>query len=328
MKVEVVTLTPVHIGSGGKITPFEYLSKDGLFYRVDLEQALQELPPENIQQTLLKKNTSLTDIDPEAHKKYPRYILDAEETARGDVREHIQFEDSFYIPGSSLKGAILSSLYYHVLTRETEKQATILSCLQREKNHGKKGEAYRTLQNIVFEAVTERTPYSPRRQRRGDQRFTPWLRITDSNQLHADNMYVSRVWAEGTDRNTAAYYELIKPETTLNIEITPQRLKQDIAERLLELTDEFYRLVAERGSEQWGVRIPEAPGDAVLLRVGQGSGSLATSLLLTAEALGVAEEYLRAWKISKYRGEPKTVKLARWQGKALPLGWCAVRWTT
>jgi CRISPR type III-A-associated RAMP protein Csm5 len=327
LKVELVTLTPVHIGSGGKITPFEYLSKDGLFYRVDLERALQELSPENIQQTLLKKNTNLTDIDPEAHKKYPRYILDAEETVRGDVREHIQFEDRFYIPGSSLKGAILSSLYYHVLTTTREKQATILSCLQREKDHRKGREAHRTLQSIVFERITEKTVDSPRKERRADQRFTPWLRITDSNYLYAEDLYVSKVWAEGTDRNTAAYYELIKPETTLNIEITPQRLKQDIAARLSELTDEFYRLVAERQREQWGVVLPEAEG-AVLVRLGQGSGSLATSLQLTAEKLGVTEEYLKAWNISKYRGEPKTMKLTRWQGKTVPLGWCAVRWAT
>jgi len=314
LKVELVTLTPVHIGSGSRITPFEYLSKDGLFYRVDLEKVLEEKTQQELQ-VLNRRGASLRDLERDAHKKHTRYILDAEEAVQGDVREHLQFEETFYIPGSSLKGAILSSLYYHVLTTAEEKEKDILNCLKRQGNCRDKRKAHEMLQKIVFKAITDGR----------DARFTPWLAVTDSNHIYADNLYVSRVWAEGTDRNTAAYYELIKPETTLNIEITPQRLKHDISARLLELTDEFYRLVAERQREQWGVVLPEAEG-AVLIRIGQGSGSLATSLQLTAEELGVAEEYLREWKISRYGGEPKTVKLTMWQGRRVPLGWCALRW--
>ncbi len=59
-----------------------------------------------------------------------------------------------------------------------------------------------------------------------------------------------------------------------------------------------------------------------ILRLGQGSSSLATSLLILAEDLGVRKEYLRKWRVTRDLTEPKTRKIVFEDGKpTYPLGW-------
>lgn len=127
MKYEIEVISPVHIGSGGAISPIEYLVEDE-FYRADMDRIFEDERFNNEEFIENAKGGSLYlgRFGPELAKEHVRYALDISESTRtnllrliggpsSEVREHIKTKDAVYIPGSSLKGAIRTAILWKAL---------------------------------------------------------------------------------------------------------------------------------------------------------------------------------------------------------------------
>lgn len=130
-KMKLQILSPVHIGTGYEIPPYEYVVKGGNFYRINLYGFLSSLPP-----AMRKEfDTALNNTNPTFVRKFiadnadvGKFSLykcvvqeDFEEAYKdkiSDVRNQLlvneipkQLNDYRpYIPGSSIKGAIRTAV--------------------------------------------------------------------------------------------------------------------------------------------------------------------------------------------------------------------------
>lgn len=133
MKYEIEVISPVHVGSGGTISPIEYAIADK-FYRADMDGLFKN---ERFNTDRFIEGTKvgalyLGRFAPELAKEHVRYALNISESTRtslqgligsrsSEVREFIKTKDEVYIPGSSVKGAIRTAILWWVLKNNPDK---------------------------------------------------------------------------------------------------------------------------------------------------------------------------------------------------------------
>jgi len=272
--------------------------------------------------------------------------------------------NQFYIPGSSIKGAILSALYWYILKEccknSSEINDLVKACLIKDnvllrlhdteykrfivtrwnrRYQRKEFQFDQILMNILFESFIEKSEreryIKDRKDKRGreyvvnDIKFAPWLQVTDTTPISAESAYVSLCKVYGTRRNVEVYYELLKPKSRLRFEMSIQKARLDLQE-IFNSFNKFYSRVLDE-EKKWFKRnrinlsLNPIENGEYILRLGQGSSSLATSLLILAKDLGVEEEYLRKWRVTRDFTEPKTRKIVFEDGEPkYPLGWVKV----
>lgn len=126
-------LTPIHIGSGNELTPYNYVIKNDTFYRISLEKIIPKLSLDERNELvrILESNNFIKirsfiqkvykpeygyhyscSVDEDVIIKYESKITGAQranEENKLSVEEFIGSYSGKYIPGSSLKGAIRSA---------------------------------------------------------------------------------------------------------------------------------------------------------------------------------------------------------------------------
>lgn len=358
MKCELKTLTPVHVGSGIEISPIEYLVDDSKFYRVDVESLFMD---DNFdkkrflnfveQCTAGKKQPYLGEFDRNLPKKYVKYVLDTEERIdkKQQIKEHIKTSWEFYVPGSSIKGSILSAIYWYALkeqSRDLNIKKIITSCLikdfralanfKKDKRYGEfivgrpgKIDPKDTLMNFVFDyIIQDKSKFKPKEPK--ELKFAPWIQVTDTNTISEDDAYLVCAKSVGAHRGIFMFYEVIKPGSVIKFEMRQQNVSLRENE-ILKIVDDFYSKVLQM-EESWikrnniSLNVSELKNKKYKLRLGQGSSSLATSLLILAKELRIENEYLRKWRVTRYSTEPKTRKIVLKNGEPLyPLGWVKLK---
>jgi CRISPR-associated protein Csm5 len=141
LKVKITTLSPVHIGTGKSLREgIDFIKRDGYIWIANQGKIFDFLLGERLQsggrlsdKDFLLAKTNLGDIQlpPEAFdlaKNIFHYRVKGNTSttnAMGDLAEQIkELKDQPYLPGSSLKGALRSSVLRH-LTIKYEKQAPL-----------------------------------------------------------------------------------------------------------------------------------------------------------------------------------------------------------
>lgn len=132
MKYEIEVISPVHVGSGGGISPIEYVLEDK-FYRADMDGlfADERFESDRFIEDAKVGALYLGRFDSELAKEHVRYALDISHSTRtnlqgligkrsSEVREFIKTKDDAYIPGSSVKGAIRTAILWYVLKNDRQ----------------------------------------------------------------------------------------------------------------------------------------------------------------------------------------------------------------
>jgi CRISPR type III-A-associated RAMP protein Csm5 len=305
MKVKIHILTPVHIGSGEQISSIEYMLQNNKFIKLNMNALFEseEFKP-FMEKFINSSGIAITDIVKDIDlRRYASYQLDMHSSARNylfqrtpHIKAFIKSAGRVYIPGSSLKGAILSALAYN---KGREKG------IRRE----------RELKELVSFTIAEASR-SPRKDR-----FSRWLDVEDTDfKLPEECLQVILVQIIGARRHLPPIlYEALKEGVTFTT-----RLKSSInhiykfgaltEEQILKAADEFYReLYNKERTSHIRQTLPPLPKDGYLLRIGQGAGRFATSFLLLKEKLNITEYRIR---------RSKTRKLA--QG-FVSLGWIKIK---
>lgn len=293
MRIKINILTPIHIGSGEEISPIEYFidSGTGRFIRIKMDSLFKDPLFNAYKERFISEAPEQryigSIIDHSLIKRYPLYSVPISSGARAyivrnqtAVKEFIKSAGRVYVPGSSLKGSILSAMIWHVLR-------SIYNA-----NRGKitnlivsGGNAYNELLDIVFSNMV---------LDQNKNRFSRWLDVSDSNFKKPDDalgLFLARVKGARRGGELPILYEAIKDGQSFAMEIKSVNSKYSERE-ILEIAHRFYLKVAEKD----GARIDKEP---YILRLGQGSTSFSTSLLILAEELGIRNYRLRAPRTRK-----------------------------
>lgn len=206
-------LSPLHIGNGAKLEPLEYvvLPKRKKFYRLDMNKLFAS-PSFNLESFVRgSKNRNFSaatmigrNINIEEFAVYSLSIPDAEarllERNKGQVQEMIKECGRPYLPGSSLKGALRTSLLASFLAADSfrnEYEEEIYNSLQEtvrlrreERNKKKKFFSYEAESSLLGE-----TNYCLMRA----------LQVSDSSTVNSNEMAVYAIKVVSPKRDGYAW---------------------------------------------------------------------------------------------------------------------------
>lgn len=298
-QIRLKTLTPIHIGSGETINKLDYFLEAGNFWRVNFDTLFTDPAFQDMRKKFLQSAPSGQPIDQLVPKpllkKHILYKIPISQSAQNtnliEARLFIKSAGRVYIPGSSLKGAILSALCWDILRSRKNDAEQVL-----ERDSDPLG--------ITIPALGGA----------GSGKFTHWLDISDSDfKMPADCLELSLAKVTGARRGELPIlYETLKPQIqfTFTFKLPPQ--SKLTPETLLNKVNEFYQQVLEKDRLRGDIPFPH---QKTLIRLGQGSGMFATALLILAQELNLTHIY-RLPKIGTCIG-PRTRKRIL----ATPMGW-------
>ncbi|MCX7733147.1 MAG: type III-A CRISPR-associated RAMP protein Csm5 [bacterium] len=139
MKVEIKTLSPIHIGNGEKYKELSYYKEGSKIFILDFDKVkrnllsnernsrffsdfILKLKQQSFQKTQRKHFWEEFFSDylrekPDKLKDYALYSVECFSKKSRDIDCFIKQNNSVYIPGTEIKGAIRTALIYHLLSR-------------------------------------------------------------------------------------------------------------------------------------------------------------------------------------------------------------------
>jgi CRISPR type III-A-associated RAMP protein Csm5 len=360
--LEITTLSPVHIGDGGRLTPLDYLEKDRIIHVINEDRLFEELERrglvnhfinyvEKTRDASLKEfiEKFMRDMGPRVYEGIIRHSSEIL-SGRSGGKQILTFirnaEDKAYIPGSEIKGAIRIALLHSVLEKDPTRISRVLGMLVSDEHnedtllrprigelHGDLGRLIRPSDSSPIDRVCVAQMY--RISTRLDRPIPLSLaEIIPANvTARADLTLVSsdRVIREiGGSITVQEIVEacLRKAKKTVELERRRvQRMAQGASKHpVWMMLDGFYNNLfqeVERCGELEAV-----------LRVGGGQGLYSTTL---ASALIYDNNFRRILEVGKAggkrlkevggllsRGRPYNIKVVDTNGRFMPLGWVKV----
>uniref|UniRef100_A0A7C6A843 CRISPR system Cms protein Csm5 n=1 Tax=candidate division WOR-3 bacterium TaxID=2052148 RepID=A0A7C6A843_UNCW3 len=320
MKITIKSLTPIHIGSGEEISPIEYLIEGDYFHRLHMDGLFAD----SDFQPLLEKfiESALTEryigelLPHDLLRKHILYSIpitgvakDYLKTNRTLVKAFIKTSGKVFIPGSSLKGSLLSAVFYYSL-----KESYISNTYWEVKERGEG--ITLTAKEFITKSLQGRFRYEnlldfafSRFTKGGVKtRFAHWFDVIDSDaHKPSEVLQVSLAKVKGSKSGSELpiLYETLKEGVEFSAEIKSQNTVFN-EEKILSLTDDFYKKVLNKDKAQ-------IKSDGIIIRLGQGSTAYATSCLILAEELG----------IRNYRVKPPATR--KRIDEILPMGWVQLK---
>lgn len=345
MSLKLSTLTPIHIGNGKNYTGAEFVVRGDKIIRIDMnkifplldeknqERFIQELEQPHAQMEHFIKDIPLSEI-----KVYSARL---EGGVPVEIQEQIKTGGRAYIPGSSIKGAMRTALLYNQINdRNIGKLSKIfdMKYWQRE----------REIQRFVdgFLSGAGIPSYSC---------FLKFLQVSDTELAPNISVYTVKslkserngwTWYKRRGREVDTFHEMIDAGEKLGCSLQTnydanlyEDLKLEEKERYIDIVEikrciyEFSRDLIEHELEfaaKYQINFlrdfyadmrAKNEEDAPIMKLGQGSGFMATTIgLKLKKKPEVLEKVKRSLRGKTYPYEfPKTRKIIVEQ--KLPLGW-------
>jgi CRISPR type III-A-associated RAMP protein Csm5 len=362
-KLEITTLSPIHIGDGGRLTPLDYLEKDCLIHVVNEDSLFEELERrglvdhfinylENARDASLKEfiERFMRDAGPEVYEKIEKYSLEIL-SWMGEGKQILTFirndEGRAYIPGSEIKGAIRIALLHRILEKDPTKVSRVLKMLVRDQRnedtllrprigepHGDLGRLIRPSDSSSIDRICVAQMY--RASTRLDSLVPLSLVevIPENSAARADLTLVSSGEVTGEVGGSISVQEVVEAcmrKARRIIELERRRIqgmtqgasKHPVWAKL----NEFYNNLLQE--------LDRCKGLEVLLRIGGGQGLYSTGLvsalmenddfrrIIEAREAGGGRRIREVRKLLSY-GRPYNIKIVDVNGKFVPLGWVKV----
>ncbi len=277
--MKIKNITPVHIGDGEEIIPWEYAIESGKLNIYPIEHIVKELNKNYSGQRL--RNILLSLRDNVKHKGYnsnfgiflreqsisiePLYRIPLQTQLKNgeykSVKSFIKNMEGVYIPGSEVKGALRTVFLFGVIWKELKKEnyslmvkvaRIIKNSLFNPPTKGKDvwKMAFNRVENLIFR---ERSPDKK------DAKYDLFKAVVVSDTKSAppeDVLYIDGITILGSSRRRFSEpHELLKPNTTFEISIDIDKaiknaLKKSTGNPHIDLlTEEFLHESALRFAE-------------------------------------------------------------------------------
>lgn len=151
MKAKISIISPVHIGTGNVKLSFEYNKHGNVIYNYDLQKLFSYIPEKKLLDSkfleslcLLKNGISTRDtmnnflrMDIDYEKISPQYQLRADftEIQKKNIAEQLKSLNKPFIPGSSLKGAVMTAIYYDFISEHLKSFCQYIKKSVKNKNN-------------------------------------------------------------------------------------------------------------------------------------------------------------------------------------------------
>ncbi len=356
MKLIISTLTPIHIGSGGKYSAAEFLIKGNQLYRVDINKLFGMLDERSKEDFIIQLEEPYFQLGSFLRGKnieisrIKRYSCNLKAGYPAEINEHVKTNGGAFIPGSSIKGSIRTAILYNLIEK---KDIDRISKMLDLKYWQRDREVQKFIDNFFSGKTKELSSYSS---------FLRFLQITDTNTISNVSVYSIKVanvergggvtWYKRRGREVTLFNETIDVNENLGVEISEhynpniykdlrlgekERLinldkiiedvyifSADLIEHELEFAEKYHMDFLKNFYEQLKSKNTK---DSPLLRLGHGSGYLATTIGLKLKRYpNVFEKVRRSLRGKSYPYEfPKTRKIVFENGKpSYPLGWVKI----
>lgn len=334
--MEIEVITPVHVGSGEKLLMnLDFIVKDNKVVVLDTPKLFGHLIERgynavDIAKVELREFIEREKIDLEKFKRYALYFTG---TVRNEILEHIKTGGNPYIPGSSIKGAIRTTLLWYVVKNDRNLLNYAVRSLK------DKIARIRRVSKILREADDDLEKVVFGKDTRND--IMRAVRVSDSKNFNSLRVYEVKILGS---RGIGVSVECIdsgKAEVEIDIDDSVlERLESKYKEfvkieNIVEITKEFGEALIEAELEYDYLEKTKAYFKAVrkckgiLLRLGWGTGWYSKTIGLLLETHSEFESLRRKLGLGRsprtgrfYDLFPKTRRVTV-DGK--PLGWVCIR---
>jgi len=327
MDFTLETLTPVFIGTGEEVSPIEYVIDGNMVYRVNMKKIIQTGNFDStsfIQFVQTNHPPYFGDFSRALGIAHPLYTIETERALanlllqqKANIKEQIKTNNAAYIPGSSLKGAIFSAMWWYFLKDKDNKDLhnTVVACLKggrvpRNKYRlvlrNNRPDFESTLKNIVFNRLIEASYIKSiqRARQRIKPNFLSWIKVGDCIPHQIDILRLERVELKGSKRDLKEFMETIKEGIQFNVLLKNHHSTLNTEKEILEICDQFYSKVLLKDIE-WcrqnkvnSKSLEAFQQEKYKIKVGQTVSAWSTSSLILAEAHNVLNQYIPQWRRS------------------------------
>jgi len=359
LKLKLKTISPVFIGTGQIISRAEIALENNILYVASIEKMANKIDHDRLNKLIKKavtqKKSDHQELEEIIKEGYIYRVITGKNVTdiSLELKEHIKVNNNLYIPGSSIKGSILSAIINTSLTDLAEFSQAFQEFVQdiankkfkdRDINNALIGIAFQWLKdkNQLIEKYKHIGPNEIKSL--GKSRFDRWIQVTDTTLAKIEKygviLPIERKGGKGAP--PPILLEMIRRNKELEFEMNLLNQNQEVKlKQILKIVDEYYTKIFEKELDwcterEIGLVNKELQKeeDEFLLRIGFGTGNTAISLIPTLQELD-PENYLLAiygknWKLTKAGGAAAKSKwFAEYttkSGKKIysPLGWVKV----
>ena len=236
-KMELITLSPLHIGDGEELIPFEYIEEDNKVkiypfdYFIDKLYETYKEPKDLLPKLIELKETAKNGLK-ENLKDYfnkakisisPKYEITTKVDilAGNNIKTFIKNLEGPYIPGSEIKGALRTVFLYGILKNDIKRKSQFLNQLEKIKpeieklanvydEREKKEEKRKVLESIS--KLIENLEREIFRANQEDAQYDLFKAITvsDSDSISYNNLYIDTIKVLNSSRDLRSYSEILK----------------------------------------------------------------------------------------------------------------------
>jgi len=274
--IKIDTLSPIHIGTGDYIDPYDYVIQNNKLYIINKELFLHTINIENNQTdfiTVVSENKMneirkfihnnfkiemaeySLDVSDELQQKYDKNIDDANPKNALEIKNIIRsnYYNTPIIPGSSLKGSITTAILNNF-------------------NNGKK--VYKNIKNEILDIKEKDKSDDPFRT----------IKVSDFLILNNNNVIASNIcnWDYNSKKNRMLIpMETIKRNSTFIgcIDIIENTIskKTITIDKIKESLNKFYQSCYSFEKDKFKINLKLTPDD-IIMKVGKHSGAFAMTL--------------------------------------------------
>ncbi len=212
MNITLETVTPVHIGNGEEWSFLDYfiengkaniLNTDAIFESLNDVQIIDNLSKE-IEEKIINGQAQINPKEffgnyIDVSKYIIKRIESDEISGKVKIKKFINQQGRYYIPGSSIKGAIRTAYFFDFFDKKIDTLVDVL------KN---KNDKFKELNQIVFGEITSD--------------FFKYFHVTDSQFISDSNMKIIKTIRYNNEKNKEGVpicLEAIKEHSIVNFEI-------------------------------------------------------------------------------------------------------------
>ena len=243
--MELITFSPLHIGDGGELIPFEYIKEDNKVKSYPFDYFIDKLfetykEPKDLLHKLIELKEAAKNGLKENLKDYfdkakisvpPKYeIITKVEIPRGNnIKTFIKNLEGPYIPGSEIKGALRTVFLYGILKKDDKKRKEFLEQFykikpeieklktihdEREKRK-KKQEVEKSISELIENLEKEIF-----RANQSDAQYDLFkaIIISDSNPVPYNNLYIDAIKVLNSSRDLRNYSEILKDDLRIKLD--------------------------------------------------------------------------------------------------------------
>ena len=241
LPLKLKVLTPTFIGGGGRLLPMEIYAEGNTVKVFKFENLIGQIsrlfPPKAIKNLMLQisgkvgqrqKQVSLNEILKEINlsveRLKPDYTLQVEGHFHpSEVEEFIKTLEGVYIPGSELKGALRTAIFYHILINYKSVWERFIKELKWFLNNfdGKKIKDFaQHWENKIFAGKPLSEPFRGRESPKGTEDILKFLQVEDSETKEPSKVLVLKhLTLRNTKKDIRAWVESLKVNSTFEFKI-------------------------------------------------------------------------------------------------------------